>query len=208
MRIVPHILSTLFFVLLCLPTKAQESAERQRDPIFLLPGVYPAVIVNGDTLAHIWLPEFIKFAPLQFRNAQEQAEFNRLVRDVRRTLPYAKLIARIIIETYEYMETLPDEEARQRHLNQMERYLRNTYTPRMRQLTRAQGQMMMLLIDRETNSSSFHIIQATMGRAQAVAANMLARFWGNNLRTRFDPHGNSNHRMIEMIAVMIEQGAL
>ncbi|MDR0333904.1 MAG: DUF4294 domain-containing protein [Dysgonamonadaceae bacterium] len=208
MKFVLHILLALLFVLLSFQAKAQETDAdvEQRRTIYLLPNVYPAVIIGTDTVATIWLREFTKFAPLQFRNAQEQMAYDRLVRDVKRTLPFAKRIAQIMIETYEYIETLPDDRARQRHLNQMDRHLRQEYTPQMRQLTRSQGQLLMVLIDRETNSSSFHIIEATMGRVQALAANTIARLWGNNLRTRYDPYGE--HRMVERVAIMVEQGLL
>jgi hypothetical protein len=208
MKFVLHILSALLFVLLSFQAKAQDSVADtgQQRTIYLLPNVYPAVIIGTDTVATIWLREFTKFAPLQFRNAQEQMAYDRLVRDVKRTLPFAKRIAQIMIETYEYIETLPDDRARQRHLNQMDRHLRQEYTPQMRQLTRSQGQLLMVLIDRETNSSSFHIIEATMGRVQALAANTIARLWGNNLRTRYDPYGE--HRMVERVAIMVEQGLL
>jgi hypothetical protein len=195
--------------------KAQENytTEINRDvteevptTIYVLPNTFPAVIIDGERVAVIQLPEFVKFAPMQFRNVQEQIAFHRLVRDVRRTLPYAKRIAQIMIETYQFLETLPDDAARQRHLNQMDRHLRQEYTPRMRQLTRSQGQLLMLLVDRETSSSSFQIIEATMGRVQALAANAFARLFGNNLRTRYEPHGE--HQLIERICVMIELGLL
>ena len=210
MMLIRHIFVVAFLFFLFCQTNAQNRIHANLDPetLYLLPHIYPAVIVNGDTMAHMWLPEFVRFPPLHFRNAQELIEHQRLVRDVRRTLPYAKLISQMIMETYRMLETLPDDQARQRHLNQMERYLRREYTPRMQQLTRRQGEILMLLIDRETNTSSFHIIQATMGRAQAVIANTLARFWGNNLRTRFDPHNNSDHRMIERVARELEMGVI
>ena len=210
MTLIRHIFVAAFLLFLFCQANTQNRIYANLDPetIYVLPHIYPAVVVNGDTMAHMWLPEFVKFAPLQFRNIQEQLEHHRLVRDVRRTLPYAKLISQMIMETYRMLETLPDDRARQQHLNQMDRYLRREYTPRMQQLTRRQGEILMLLIDRETGTSSFHIIQATMGRVQALAANTIARMFGNNLRTRFDPHGNSEHRMIERVAIELEMGLI
>ena len=106
--------------------------------IFLMPNVYPAVIIEGDTVACMWLTDFIKYSPIRFRSSKEQIAYSRLVRDVKKTLPYAKQIAGIITETYEYMETLPDDKERQKHLNQMEKYLMDEYTPKMKKLTRSQ----------------------------------------------------------------------
>ena len=198
------LLLPLLLLFLSLSVKAQSDAGGET--IFLRPNVFPAVIIGTDTVASVWLQQVTVFAPMRFNSVAEQAEYHRLVRDVRRTLPYAKRIAQIMIETYRYIETLPDDRARQQHLRAMDRHLRQEYGPRMRQLTRSQGQLLMLLVDRETNSSSFQIIEATMGRVQAIAANALANLFGNSLRTRYDPFGE--HRTIERIAIMVEQGAV
>jgi hypothetical protein len=150
------------------------------------------------------LHDFIKYSPLRFNSTREQAQYARLIRDVKVTLPYAKQIARIITETYEYMETLPDDKARQKHLNQMEKYLMDAYTPKMKKLTRSQGQLLMKLVDRETNSSSYHIIDAYMGSAKAFLYNAFANMFGNSLKKRYDPYNED--RMTERVCVLVEQG--
>ncbi len=176
----------------------------QRTTIYLLPNVYPAVIIDGDTVACMSLHDFIKYSPLRFASNREQVQYTKLIRDVKKTLPYAKEIAVIITETYEYMETLPDDKARQRHLNQMERYLYDSYTPKMKKLTRSQGQLLMKLVDRETNSSSYHIIDAYMGSAKAFFYNAFASAFGNSLKRRYNPYGED--RLTERACVLVEQG--
>lgn len=172
--------------------------------IFLMPNVYPGVILNGDTVACMWLSDFIKYSPITFRSQKEQIAYTKLIRDVKKTLPYAKEIAGIITETYEYMETLPDDKARQKHLNQMEKYLMDAYTPKMKKLTRSQGQLLMKLVDRETNSSSYHIIDAFMGSFKAWTYNLFAGMFGNSLKTRYNPYGED--RVTERVCVLVEQG--
>ncbi len=174
--------------------------------IFLMPNVYPAVIIDGDTVACMWLTDFIKYSPIRFRSNKDKTAYTRLVRDVKKTLPYAKQIAGIITETYEYMETLPDDKSRQKHLNQMEKYLMDEYTPKMKKLTRSQGQLLMKLVDRETNSSSYHIIDAFMGSFKAWTYNIFAGLFGNSLKTRYNPYGED--RVTERVCVMVEQGSI
>ena len=130
--------------------------------------------------------------------------YSWLIRDVKKTLPYAKEIAEIITETYEYMETLPNDKARQKHLNKMEKYLMDTYTPKMKKLTRSQGQLLMKLVDRETNSSSYHIIDAFMGSFKAWTYNVFAGLLGNSLKVRYNPYGED--RVTERVCVLVEQG--
>ena len=205
---------TLIVTLLPHTVKAQEYYAANINPessgpvstIFRMPNVYPAVVQEGDTIACMWLNDFVKYSPMTFRSTKDQVAYSRLVRDVKRTLPYAKEIAVIITETYEYMETLPDEKARQKHLNQMEKYIMDAYTPKMKKLSRSQGQLLMKLVDRETNSSSYHIIDAFMGSFKAWTYNLFAGLFGNSLKIRYNPYGED--RVTERVCVLVEQGAV
>ena len=174
--------------------------------IYLMPNVYPAVVMEGDTIACMWLTDFIKYSPITFRSTKDQVAYSKLIRDVKKTLPYAKEIAGIITETYEYMETLPNDKVRQQHLNKMEKYLTDKYTPKMKKLTRSQGQLLMKLVDRETHSSSYHIIDAFMGSFKAWSANLFAKLFGNDLKARYNPYGED--RVTERVCVLVEQGAV
>lgn len=180
--------------------------DQPRSNIFLMPNVYPAVVLDGDTVACMGLRDFVKYSPLTFSTNKEKIAYTRLVRDVKRTLPYAKEIANIITETYEYMESLPDDKARQKHLNQMEKYLYDEYKPKMSKLTRSQGQLLIKLVDRETNSSSYHIVDAFMGSFKAVTYNLFASMFGNSLKKRYNPYGED--RVTERVCVLVEQGAV
>lgn len=183
-----------------------ENTSKKKNPMYLMPNVYPAVIMNGDTVACMYLRDFIKYSDIRFRNQMDMAAYYRLIRDVKKTLPYAKEIGNIIIETYEYMETLPNDKARQKHLEKMENYLYSAYKPKMSQLTRSQGQLLMKLVDRETNTSSYHIVEAFMGSFKAVSYNLFASLFGNNLKKRYDPYGAD--RITERVCVLVEQGAV
>ena len=184
----------------------KEKEETSKSTIYLIPNVYTAVVIGNDTVACMYLKDFIKYSPMRHASAHEVIQYNRLVRDVKRTLPYAKEVARIIIETYEYMETLPDHKSKQKHLEKMEKHLKDIYTPKMKKLTKSQGQLLMKLIDRETNSSSYHIVESFMGSFKAFTYNMFAGLFGNSLKQRYNPYDED--RMIERVAVLVEQGAI
>lgn len=184
----------------------KEFEQNSKTIIYLTPNVYTAVVIGNDTVACMYLTDFIKYSPIRHRTAHEVVQYNRLIRDVKRTLPYAKEVAKIIIETFEYMETLPDHDAKQKHLEKMEKHLKDEYTPKMKKLTRSQGQLLMKLIDRETNSSSYHIVQSFMGSLKAFTYNAFAGLFGNSLKKRYNPYDED--RMVERVAVLVEQGAI
>lgn len=167
---------------------------------------YTFEVVKGDTIFKAYLPEAIIFPPLHFKNEKERLEYTKLVRDVKVTLPYAKQVAQNIIETYEFMETLPDKKAKQKHLEQTQKFIMDSYKPKMKKLTKNQGKILVKLIDRQTNSSAYDIVKSLTGGFKATVYNTFAGVFGNNLKTQYDPNGKD--KMIERIVIEIEQGTL
>ncbi|NDW09271.1 DUF4294 domain-containing protein [Dysgonomonas sp. 520] len=192
----------IFFVFLCLGVQAQESdSYRYQRKI-----QYHYTVQDGDTLLFGVIPNITIFNPLVFKNNKEEIEYNKLIRDVRKTLPYAKAVTYSIIETYEYMQTLPDDKAKQKHLDQVKKYMMDEYKPKMKKLTRRQGQILIKLIDREASSTSYYIVKSIVGSFQAGMYNVFAGIFGNSLKTKYDPEGKD--KLIERIAILIEEGVL
>lgn len=141
---------------------------------------------------------------MQFKNEKQRKEYSRLVRDVKRVYPYAREVAQMLIETFEYMETLPTEKEKQEHLKRVEKYVMNTYKPRMKKLTRNQGRILVKLIDRECNVTSYEIVKVLVGSFKATIFNTFAGVFGNSLKQEYDPKGKD--RTIERIIIGIQQG--
>lgn len=167
---------------------------------------YTFSVVKGDTILNGYIRETVVFTPLKFKNEQDRLEYTKLVRDVKVTLPYAKQVAQNIIETYEFMETLSDKKAKQKHLEETQKFIMESYKPKMKKLTKNQGKILVKLIDRQTNTSAYDIIKSLTGGFKATVYNTFAGLFGNNLKTEYDPTGKD--RMIERIVIEIEQGTL
>ena len=101
----------------------------------------------------------------------------------------AQEIRGIIIETYEYMQTLPDDKARERHMKKVEKDLMSTYTPRMKQLTLRQGKMLIKLVDRECNQTGYDLIVVFRGKFRATFYQAFAALFGASLKNGYDPEG-------------------
>lgn len=164
------------------------------------------VVSNGDTIPLFGLPEVRVYAQVKFKNNKERQAYSKLVRDVKKAYPYAKMIAASIIETYEYMETIPDEKERQKHLESVQKYMMERYKPEMKKMTKAQGKILIKLVDRQCNTSSYEIVKALLGSFKAGFYNVFAGLFGNSLKTKYDPQGED--AMIEQIVQQIEQGTV
>ena len=79
-------------------------------------GKYHEVTPQGDTVLVLVLNDITVFPPLKFKNKKQEQFYWRTVRDVKRTLPYAKLICETLVETYEYIETFPTQKEREKYL--------------------------------------------------------------------------------------------
>ena len=166
----------------------------------------PVCVYEGDTIPSMRMPTLYIYKPLKFKNKKQQQEYNRLVRNVKKTLPIAKEVNRAIIETYEFLQTLPDEKARQKHLSLVEKSVKEQYTPRMKKLTLAQGKLLIKLINRETSSSSYELVKAFLGPFKAGFYQAFAAIFGASLKKEYHPEDED--AMIERIIVLIENGQL
>ena len=84
---------------------------------------------NGDNTLMLVLADVTVYPPLKFKNKKEEEFYWKTVRDVKKTLPYAKLICETLIETYEYIETFPTQQEREEHLKKMKVLCLNNTSP-------------------------------------------------------------------------------
>ena len=166
----------------------------------------PACIYEGETIASLRLPTLYCFKPLKFKNKKQQQKYYRLVRNVKKTLPIAKEVNRAIIETYEFLQTLPNEKAREKHLQAVEKSVKEQYTPRMKKLTFSQGKLLIKLINRETDSSSYELVKAFLGPFKAGFYQAFAAIFGASLKKEYHPEGEDAE--IERIVLMVESGQI
>lgn len=168
--------------------------------------VLPVDIYKGDTIPVIHLREVYIYNRPKFKNRRQERYYWRTVRDVKKTLPIAREVRGIIIETYEYLLTLPDEKAREAHLAAVEKGLMEQYTPQMKKLTFNQGKMLIKLIDRECDQTGYELIRTFMGNFKAGFYQTFAALFGASLKRGYHPDGEDAE--IEEIIFWIEQGAL
>lgn len=164
--------------------------------------------IDGETVPMVLLSEVTVYPPMKFKNKKEEDFYWRTVRDVKLTLPYAKLICETMLETYEYIETFPTKEEREKYLKEMEGAIFQQYKPTLKKFNKRQAQMLIKLINRETNQSSYSIIKAFLGSFRAGFWQTFGRFFGVNLKTDYNPTKKREDAIIERIAVAVEMGQL
>lgn len=204
-------LSLFFFALLQAPAQSVAEASKP-DTVEVQETEMPIMTqmgtteYKGQTITHIIFPTLPKYAPMEFKNEKEREKYNRLVYNIKKVLPWAKLAKLTIIETYDFLETLPDKKARNEHMKRVEAGLKRQYGPALKKLSRSQGRLLLKLIDRECNQTGYAIAKAFMGSFKANLYQGVAVLFGNSLSKKYDPEGDD--RYTERVVRMVEAGLL
>ncbi|MFO7997405.1 MAG: DUF4294 domain-containing protein [Bacteroidales bacterium] len=165
-----------------------------------------AHVVGGDTLPIIDLQPVLFFAPRVFTSRSEEMRYYRLVHNVKRAYPYAYLAGVKLREYEDQLAAMDSEADRRKAIRKIETEIREQFEEDLKRLTRTQGLILIKLVDRETSQTSYDLLRDFRGMVSAVFWQSLARLFGYNLKTRYDPQGEDH--LIEQIVIMIEAGAI
>ena len=174
------------------------------DPTFV-PMVRVGKVLQGrDSIQYVELNNIYIYPKPVFKNEKQRMAYNRLVYNIKKVLPIAKEVNKIIVETYEYLETLPNKKAKDAHMKLVEKSIKKEYTPRMKKLTYSQGKLLIKLVYRECNSSSYNLVQAFLGPVKAGFYQAFAWAFGASLKKDYDPNGVD--RLTERVVLQVDAG--
>jgi len=209
-------LTVLSLVLLLPSVLAQQNPiVAQKQPYKEVRGITPekkpdkttfAEVINGDTVPVAVLGSVYSFPKENFSSASEERYYWKLVRDVKIVYPLSRIVYFTLLETMDYIETLPDQKDRERHLRRMEKDLVKEYEPVLRKMTYTQGKILLKLINRECSSSPYELIKAYRGSFSASFWQGVASIFHADLKSGYDP-ANKDYTL-ERIVIKIEQGQL
>ncbi|MGE0638317.1 MAG: DUF4294 domain-containing protein [Bacteroidia bacterium] len=164
-------------------------------------------VINGDTLAVYNLPVVSIGGERTFKTKKEEKKYWRMVRNVKKALPYAK-IAREKLDKYEAQLDGKSKGERKRIMKQVEQELLAEYETELRGFTLTQGRILLKLIDRETGHTSYDLVESLRGWFSANFWQGIAVLFDADMKSEFNPKDNADDAMIDEIVVRIENGEL
>lgn len=161
---------------------------------------------DGDTILLAFLHDIYVYPPLKFKNKKQEKFYWKTVRDVKKTLPYAKLITKEMAKADIELAKLDTKKERKKYWKSKEKELFRTYEKDFRNMTASQGQMLMKLMDRESSRTSYQLIQQYRGKASADFWQFVAKLFKNDLKEGYD--GDDKDRIVERVITLVEAGQL
>lgn len=192
----------LFMLIFCMQFTclAQNTNTEQAEQVFITRGF----IYHGDTIPWIQLRTVHVFKELKFKKKKDYENYQRLIRDVKKVLPIANEVNAAIIETYEYLQTIPSEKERKRHIKDLEKGIKQQYTPRLKKLTSRQGKLLIRLVDRQSHQTTYELVKAFLGSFRATTYQVFASMFGFSLKKHYDPEGDD--ALTERVIILVENG--
>ena len=163
-----------------------------------------AVIIDGDTIPSFNLQEFTVYGDFPTKNKRQYEAWTRIKYNVKKVYPYAILASAKLKEYNLVLEKLPDEKSKKLYMKVAEKELKAQFEDQLKDLTMSQGRILLKLIDRETGNTSYQLVKDFRGGFQAFMWQGVARLFGNNMKTEYDPEGEDI--MIERAIKLVEAG--
>lgn len=161
---------------------------------------------NGDKMPEIEIKEVTIHARGERARRSEYRRYEKLVSNIKKVYPYALIVRIKLTEVNEELENIPGDRDRKKYLRDVEKDVFSQYQKDIENMTITQGRLLIKLIDRETQNTSYTLIREYRGKFSAAFWQSIARIFGTNLKDEYDPYGED--ALIEAIINEIDAGRL
>ncbi|MGC1391592.1 MAG: DUF4294 domain-containing protein [Bacteroidales bacterium] len=161
---------------------------------------------DGVTLPEVEIKEVTVYAHPQFAKKSDFRKYERLVTNLKKVYPYAKIVRNRLSRVNQDISNIKSEKERKEYLKKVEKEVFADYEGDIRDMTITQGRLLIKLIDRETQNTSYALIKDYRGKFAAAFWQGIARIFGTNLKEEYDQYGADS--LIELIIVEIDAGRL
>ncbi len=165
------------------------------------------IIVEGDTIPYYRLKEVHVIESASLLSETEIRKNQKLIRNVKKMLPYAKIGKQRLDVLEKEIADLPKRQ-RKAAIKAAEKTLLADFSDELKECTISQGKVLLKLIDRETGRTSYMLVDELRGKLRAGFYQAFARLFGYNLKASYDPKNNKDDNLIERIVISVEHGYL
>lgn len=161
---------------------------------------------DGVSMPEIEIKEVTVVARPGTARKSEYRRYDRLIYNLKKVYPYARMVRIKLYQVNEDLKNITGEKERKNYMKNVEKDVFAEFEDDIQQLNITQGRLLIKLIDRETQNSSYVLIRDYRGKLSAAFWQGIARIFGTNLKEEYDPYGDD--AIIEFIILQIEAGNL
>jgi len=170
----------LLLFLLSVVTISVIAQDKSSDSAVLLRKLY----MDGDTF---YVYSFDEFILKEFNSKQEKKAYLKLVGNVKKVMPYAKLAAFRLQMMDDNLNQLISRRAKKKYVKATEDAIMSEFKAQLQTLTRSQGKLLLKLIHRETGNTTYEILKKYRGSASTMFYGIWAKMYDANISVEYDP---------------------
>ena len=154
------------------------------------------VVEQGDT---ILLTEIPSIDIISFTDNKERWRYQILKRKVLKVYPYAIYTKQKLEEMENELNSISRKRKKKKHTKKVAKFLKEELGEELKKLTRTEGNILVKLIYRETNISTYKLLKLYRGSVNAYFWQTMAKIYDNDLKQEYDPLNNREDMWIEHI---------
>ena len=196
----------IFFLYVTVSTGQVDSLNQKNDSVQGKAFLLQKVKRDGVTLPEVEIKEVTVYAHPEFPKKSDFRKYERLVYNLKIVYPYALIVRNKLLKVNEDLGSFKNEKERKEYMKKVEKEVFAEYEGAIRDMTISQGRLLIKLIDRETQNTSYALIKDYRGKFAAAFWQGIARIFGTNLKEEYDRFGED--ALIESIILEIDAGRL
>ena len=154
------------------------------------------VVEQGDT---ILLTEIPSIDIISFTDNKERLRYQILKRKVLKVYSYAIYTKQKLEEMENELNSISRKRKKKKHTKKVAKFLKEELGEELKKLTRTEGNILVKLIYRETNISTYKLLKLYRGTVNAYFWQTMAKIYDNDLKQEYDPLNNREDMWIEHI---------
>lgn len=145
------------------------------------------VVIDTATKDTFFVYEFEEVALMDFATEEQRLAYFKLVYNVKKVLPYAKLAAFRLQMMEDNLQLLSDQKAKDKYIKETEKGIKDEFMETMKNFTKSQGLLLIKLIHRESGKNTYEILKGYRGSVETFYWSAFAKLYNADLKTEYDP---------------------
>ena len=154
-------------------------------------------IIDGDTIINS--KKFPELDLISFKTKEEKLNYYRTKKRIRKVYPIALFAKNKLNEIRSSLDTIPKNRKKRKFKRELGKWVKNEYEPIFRKMSIKEGRILIKLVYRETNYTTYELVKDYRGRFSAFFWQRVIKAYDNDLKMKYDPVGNSEDELIESI---------
>lgn len=153
----------------------------------------------------ISLDDVVIVSSIKFESRKERFDYIILKRKTKKVWPYVITASERLDSLRERLDKLDNRRAKKKYTKLVQRYLEDEFKEQLKKLTKTEGQILVKLIDRQMDETTFEIIRGLRSGVRAFLYNVSAKVFTISLKEEYDPYHIEEDYYIEHILQMAFQ---